>query len=327
MKEGQLFRQLRKDRGLSLQQVADELNSVSFISKFEKGNSHIAMHRMERLLDNINVTIEEFYYLRASKSEMDIFIGFSNMFSYMTGPYFSFLERIQVINNHYNQHQQDFEKGIVEMKKLSAELNKEIRWQKYLQIFCQLLIEAYEANLSESEEVDSKKIVERFRVMSRPIVSYLYSVENWGVFEVLLFRLFQFTFPVETIHQLLPTAVSRTEKELGLPLMREMRASLIFSALASFLNFRCFEESKEVMALLEKTLYDTEDSTNSIYLLFFKGWYQIITDSEEKGIENCQQAISIFRILKQPTLVKHTEYLLEVILQHKENPKEYMVFV
>ncbi|WP_321384561.1 hypothetical protein [uncultured Enterococcus sp.] len=80
------------------------------------------------------------------------------------------------------------------MKKLSAELNKEIRWQKYLQIFCQLLIEAYEANLSESEEVDSKKIVERFRVMSRPIVSYLYSVENWSVFEVLLFRLFSVYF-------------------------------------------------------------------------------------------------------------------------------------
>ena len=79
--------------------------------------------------------------------------------------------------------------------------------------------------------------------------------------------------------------------------------------------------------LLEKTLYDTEDSTNSIYLLFFNGGYQIITGSREKGLEKCQQAISIFRILKQPTLVKHTEYLLEVILQHVENPKEHMVFV
>jgi transcriptional regulator with XRE-family HTH domain len=34
MMDGKLFRQLRKDRGLRLQDVADEVNSVSFISKF-----------------------------------------------------------------------------------------------------------------------------------------------------------------------------------------------------------------------------------------------------------------------------------------------------
>lgn len=325
MNEGQLFRQLRKDRGLSIRQVSDERNSVSFISKFEKGNSHISMHRMERLLENINVTIEEFYYLRAPESEKKILIGDPEPMSYMTGAYFVFLKRILIINHQF--HQRDFKKGIAKLTILSEELDKGIRWQNYLHIFCQLLIESYEANLLDSKEIDTENLFERFRIMSRPIVSYLYSVDNWGVFEVILFRLFQFTFPVETIQQLLPTAVSRTEKELGLPLMRELRIGLLFSVLVSFLNFRCFEQSKEVMMLLEKTLYDTEDSTNSIYLLFFNGGYQIITGSREKGLEKCQQAISIFRILKQPTLVKHTEYLLEVILQHVENPKEHMVFV
>lgn len=310
---------------MSIRQVSDELNSVSFISKFEKGDSHISIHRMERLLENINVTIEEFYYLRAPKAEMEMFIGFSSILSYMTGPYFAYLTRIEIINNQNNQ--QDFEKKIVEMKKISAELNKEIHWQKYLQIFCHLLIESYKANLLASEEVDSQKIFERFRVISRPVVSYLYSVENWGVFEVLLFRLFQFTFPIETIQQLLTTAVSRTEKEIGLPLMRELRVSLLFSVLTSFLNFRCFKQSKDTIEMLEKILYDTEDSTNSIYMLLFKGWYQIITDSKENGIEKCQQAISIFHILKQPTLAKHAEYLVEVILQNRENPQEYMMFV
>ncbi|MFW7431207.1 helix-turn-helix domain-containing protein [Vagococcus carniphilus] len=40
MNEGELFRKLRKDRGFSLEQVSDEINSVSFISKFEKGQSN-----------------------------------------------------------------------------------------------------------------------------------------------------------------------------------------------------------------------------------------------------------------------------------------------
>lgn len=178
MNEGQLFRQLRRDRGLSIRQVSDELNSVSFISKFEKGNSHISMHRMEHLLENINVTIEEFYYLRAPASERELFIGFSSTVSYMTAPYFIYLTHIEMINN--TKGQQDYEKKIVEMKKLSAELDKSIHWQYYLQIFCRLLIESYEANLLAPEEVDSKKIFEQFRLTSRPVVSYLYRVENWG---------------------------------------------------------------------------------------------------------------------------------------------------
>ena len=55
MDEGKLFRKLRKDRGLSLEQVSDELNSVSFISKFETGNSNIRVNSMKQLLEKVNV--------------------------------------------------------------------------------------------------------------------------------------------------------------------------------------------------------------------------------------------------------------------------------
>ena len=63
MNEGELFRKLRKDRGFSLEQVSDEINSVSFISKFEKGQSNISFLRFERLLQNVNVSMDEFLYL------------------------------------------------------------------------------------------------------------------------------------------------------------------------------------------------------------------------------------------------------------------------
>ncbi|MDT2598296.1 helix-turn-helix transcriptional regulator [Enterococcus hulanensis] len=60
-----IFRELRKDRGLSLQDLTDEINSRSFISKFEKGDSKISFHRLEHLLERLNVSMEEFLYLRA----------------------------------------------------------------------------------------------------------------------------------------------------------------------------------------------------------------------------------------------------------------------
>ncbi len=50
---GKLFRKLRQDRHLTLQQVADEHNSISFISKFENGDSHIGFTRLIHLLGKL----------------------------------------------------------------------------------------------------------------------------------------------------------------------------------------------------------------------------------------------------------------------------------
>ncbi|MGC6769746.1 helix-turn-helix domain-containing protein [Enterococcus sp. LJL51] len=324
MREGELFRQLRKDRGLSLKKVADELNSVSFISKFEQGNSNISIHRLERLLENINVTIEEFYYLRAPKSQVKLFTLLTDLPHYMTGTYLVYLNRIMIINEKYNLYQR--EKGIAELRKIYSELDGSIRWQNFVQLFCQILIDSYQANLHKVKGVGAQKLFDNFRIKTRPVVSYLYSVENWGVFEVLIFRFFQFAFPVETIRQLLPTALSRMEKEAGLSMMRDLRTSLLFSVFTTFINFRYIDECKEVLKILEKILSDTSDSANSIHLLFYKGWFQMVTESKEKGLEKCQQAISIFRILNLPKLVQNSEYILEIVLQNLEKPDDYMVF-
>jgi transcriptional regulator with XRE-family HTH domain len=100
MNEGQLFRKLRKDRGLSLEQVADEMNSVSFISKFEKGNSNISMHRLERLLQNINVSFEEFLYLRELDNAPDLNQTLKVLRGYLTSDfYFSLAEIMGTITS------------------------------------------------------------------------------------------------------------------------------------------------------------------------------------------------------------------------------------
>jgi len=84
MEEGKLYRQLRKERGYTIAQVADEQNSRSFISKFEQGASSISIHRLERLLENIHVTVEEFYYLRAQQKGIKSHDNLMSFPSYMT---------------------------------------------------------------------------------------------------------------------------------------------------------------------------------------------------------------------------------------------------
>lgn len=330
MEEGTLFRQLRKDRGLTIQQVADDLNSVSFVSKFEKGDSRISVHRLEQLLNNINVSVEEFFYLRAQAVGKPLLKSFTQVPSYLTSPFMEVMDRIFSVLNHSKP---DYQKQIDHFQAIKAELVPKIRWQRFIILLLEVSIKNAEINLGmykeqfeKDPEGELERHFERLRKKFRPVVSYLYSVENWGIFEVILFRMFQFGFPLETVRQLMPTALSRTKKEIGLPLMQSLRSDLLFACFSTFTNFRKLDWAKETLDLAQENLRNESDLLNSTKLLFFQGWYQIIAGNREKGIEKCQQAISIFRILDQPTTQKDLGYMLKLILRNADDPFQAMLF-
>ena len=324
--DGEIFRQLRKDRGLSLQDVADEVNSVSFISKFEKGASQISFYRLEHLLERINVSFEEFLYLRIPDADSKMYDYLSDQPFFMTGKFIFYLNQIFKYNDKANQSY-NFKEAINQMESLKKELLGETRDEKFLKLLCKLLTLNYQLNERDQEQPrDIKKFFATLQELSAPIVKYLYNVENWGVFEVLLFRFFQFSFPVETVHQLLRTAVSRIEKEAGVQLMQRMKFELLFGTCATFINFRRLSWAKEVLVETEKLLYDQSDLSNSTKLLFYQGWVKIMSGAIDEGKQNCQQAISIFRILKQPSMQRMYEELLQGILINQQNHKEFFIF-
>lgn len=324
--DGELFRQLRKDRGLSLQDVADEVNSVSFISKFEKGDSQISFYRLEHLLERINVSFEEFLYLRIPDADSKMYDYLSDQPFFMTGKFIFYLNQIFKYNDEANQSH-NFKEAINQMESLKKELLGETRDEKFLKLLCQLLTLNYQLNERDQEQPrDIKKFFATLQELSAPVVKYLYNVENWGVFEVLLFRFFQFSFPVEMVHQLLRTAVSRIEKEAGVQLMQRMKFELLFGTCATFINFRRLSWAKEVLVETEKLLHDQSDLSNSTKLLFYQGWVKIMSGTIDEGKQNCQQAISIFRILKQPSMQRMYEELLQGILINRQNHKEFFIF-
>ncbi|MGX7025393.1 helix-turn-helix domain-containing protein [Vagococcus hydrophili] len=325
MDEGTLFRKLRKDRGLSLEQVSDELNSVSFISKFEKGNSNISLHRMERLLNNINVSVEEFFYLRELEKNTTLNEDIKILRGYLTSEFYYYVARLLSVND--QAVKKSFEIGIIEMKKIKDEMDAKKSWQKFIAIYCDICIYTYKNNLDEIKDKNPKKIMEEINIISKPVITYLYKVEDWSVFELVLFKLFLFTFKAEQIHQLLPLAIARTEKESQFHVMMKFKSEIIFSGFSYFVNYRLQEWAKESLDLARKMLKNQMDLTSSTCLLFYEGWYQLIFEDFEKGIESCHQAISIFRILEQPKMEGSFKLILRNILKNKEQPDEYFMFV
>lgn len=325
--DGETFRQLRKDRGLSLHAVADEINSLSFISKFEKGDSNISFYRLEHLLERINVSMEEFLYVRVQNPGANLYYYLSDRPFFMTGKFTFYLNQIFKCNDEVNESR-NFQDAIEQMVELSEEIKGETRSAKYLRLLCQLLSMSYQLNddRDQGKQISIDHFFADLQRRSEPVVKYLYNVENWGVFEVLLFRFFQFSFPVETVHQLLGTAVSRTEKEAGVQLMQRMKFELLFGTCATFINFRKLTWAKEVLEETEKLLHDQGDLLNSTKLLFYQGWLKISSGSIVAGKQNCEQSISIFRILKQPSMQRMYEEILQGIMVNQKNHDDSFIF-
>ena len=108
--------------------------------------------------------------------------------------------------------------------------------------------------------------------------------------------------------------------------MQQMKFELLFGSCSTFINFRKLTWAKEALAEAETLLYDQDDLLNNTKLLFYQGWVKIISGSLETGKQNCEQAISIFRILKQPGSQQACEEMLRGILINQENPNNWFVF-
>ena len=57
---GEIFREFRTNRNISLKQIADNTVSASQISRFERGETDISLSRFLRVLENMHVEMNEF---------------------------------------------------------------------------------------------------------------------------------------------------------------------------------------------------------------------------------------------------------------------------
>src|SRR5699024_5357772 len=62
-KYGGTLREIREQKGYSMQQLASGILSVSFLSKFERGESDISFAYITELLERLSLSFEEFFYL------------------------------------------------------------------------------------------------------------------------------------------------------------------------------------------------------------------------------------------------------------------------
>ena len=157
---GVTLRGIRKQKGLSMQDLAEGICSVSFLSKFERGDSDITLGLFTRILEKVMMSFDEFLYIHND---------------YQTNLLEQFFKDVSAAYHESNSAQLKLLRE-VEMKK----------WQQ-LEVktyyYNVLLIQVY-VMIVDNKAIDGDVNVEDIRLLS----DYLFSVEVWGYYEFMLYN-------------------------------------------------------------------------------------------------------------------------------------------
>ena len=148
---GKTLRKIRQNKQVSICSISDENLSKSQISRFERGESEISCIRLINILDKLNISIEEFMIIHNDDStRID-----------------KFAKLVQYIRKAYSEQRLDN--------------------------IMKLLSNSSEYSLNNLERIMVKSIIHTLDSRIKPeksemvkLVDYLFKVEYWGCYEIML---------------------------------------------------------------------------------------------------------------------------------------------
>ena len=289
-KYGQVLRRLREEKGYSLRQVSKGILSTSFLSKFERGESNISLSHFIDIIERMNISLDEFVFSanEYKPSELD------RLMSEIASAYQrNNTSKLKMITN-----------------------NEYEKWEEYGldAYFCNsIMAESKMLNL-QRKEIDKKK--------REYLANYLFNVELWGNYELVIYANSLTIFPPETVIALSKEVVKKTS-------MYKLVHKNFVQTLAILINTTivCLETNLLNDALyFILTLENMHMAENLFYertlLVFLKGIYEIKKGNVEAGEELSRKAITtMYTIGSEDLAISHEEYLENTLVaQVKETP-------
>ena len=257
---GEIFKTYREARGLSLKDIAESGLSTSQLSRFEKGESDLTITKFIKALRKIKMPINEFMYA-------------TNNF------------KIHEINRLWVQIQTLFiTKDIHGLQKLLSEQQEMEREVKIFQQLNTTIIKIYLSDLTK-EKLYTQKDIDY-------IVDYLFGVDYWGEYELLIFSNLLFTLNHEMSMMMLKEMNRRTDFYKEIPSNRRIIASMNLNAF-----IMCIERNKWLDAhyfekQLEMTFFKETEIYERYYFYFAKQMLRYKKDREDNAIIEMKKIIA-----------------------------------
>nr|WP_248629759.1 Rgg/GadR/MutR family transcriptional regulator [Enterococcus cecorum] len=262
---GEIFKTYREARGLSLKDIAESGLSTSQLSRFEKGESDLTITKFIKALRKIKMPINEFMYA-------------TNDF------------KIDEINRLWVQIQTLFiTKDIHGLQKLLSEQQEMEREVKIFQQLNTTIIKIYLSDLTK-EKLYTQRDIDY-------IVDYLFGVDYWGEYELLIFSNLLFTLNHEMSMMMLKEMNRRTDFYKEIPSNRRIIASMNLNAF-----IMCIERNKWLDAhyfekQLEMTFFKETEIYERYYFYFAKQMLRYKKDGEDNAIIEMKKIIAGLKLV------------------------------
>ena len=261
---GQVFRNLRTNRHISLKQISDEVVSASQISRFERGESELSSGKFLHALDNMNIEVSEF---------------------------------IDAVNNYQRTEQirfmsalipLEYERNVAGFQKMLEE--EERKFKEHPEIYRYhlntILLQSFICKC-DSSIIFPKDYIEQ-------VTDYLFTTEDWNIYEIILIGNLYLFIDIPLLHKMGQEILKRKYYYCEIGSHKNIVTMTLLNIWETCLHRDSLEIAAIYMEQIKPLIDDETDMYKRTIYLFLSGLQHYKEGEEQTGIDEMKHAIMIF---------------------------------
>ena len=264
---GEVFKELRKSRNVSLQEATGGEFTYSMLSKFERGEADLSSMKLITALDNIHSDLNEFMYLVRGFSQKKVLAFQENLWDLYDREGIDSLHALyeETIQKYRSSGEKSYLLQMIRIKSLLVFFDSEIR--------------------ATDEELTF-------------LYDYFFTIDIWGNYELELFSTISTLFPLPLYFKYSREMLQKTDLLGSLPSNKVGIDTILINGL-----FKAIEEKDKLKAdyfvfQIEKRELPESQAYLKIIYMIAKGYYDTIFNVKNKGLEKIQRGIAILQDLE-----------------------------
>ena len=264
---GEVFKELRKSRNVSLQEATGGEFTYSMLSKFERGEADLSSMKLITAVDNIHSDLNEFMYLVRGFSQKKVLAFQENLWDLYDREGIDSLQSLyeETTKKYRSSAKKSYLLQMIRIKSLLVFFDSEIR--------------------ATDEELTF-------------LYDYFFTIDIWGNYELELFSTISTLFPLSLYFKYSREMLQKTDLLGSLPSNKVGIDTILINGL-----FKAIEEKDKLKAdyfifQIEKRELPESQAYLKIIYMIAKGYYDTIFNVENKGLEKIQRGIAILQDLE-----------------------------
>lgn len=261
---GQVFKNLRTNRRISLKQISNEAVSVSQLSRFERGESDLSIGKLLIALENMNVEVSEFIDAVNNNQQTEQIRFMSALIP---------LEYKRDVN------------GFIKMRDEEEQKFKE-NPDVYRYHLNTILLQSFICKCDSSIPFPREYIDQ--------VAEYLFITEDWNMYELILIGNLYLFIDIPLLHTMGQEILKRKSYYDEIGSHRNLVAITLLNIWETCLHRDSLEIASFYMDKTKDLIEDETDLYKRTIYLFLKGLQHYKSGLVLEGIDEMKQAIQIF---------------------------------